>query len=274
MTAYYNEIDKFAAQWLRNLISAGEIAPGDVDERDIWDVQPDDLRGYTQCHFFAGIGIWSDVLRRAGWPDDRPAWTGSCPCQPFSAAGKGRGFADERHLWPAWHHLIQACRPAHIFGEQVANGAGGTWLDLVFTDLACSGYAIGAADLCSAGVGAPNIRQRYGFVAHAHDAERRAEVTGRNYRDWPSSRWSQVNGDPSERGAHDAVRGFWRGAEWLVCGDGKRRPVEAGTFPLAARNPSTLGSLRAYGNALNAETWAAFVGAYIDEQAYASDDTL
>jgi DNA (cytosine-5)-methyltransferase 1 len=33
--AYYNEIDPFAAQWLRNLIDAGHIAPGDVDERDI-----------------------------------------------------------------------------------------------------------------------------------------------------------------------------------------------------------------------------------------------
>ncbi|WP_211243393.1 hypothetical protein [Chitiniphilus eburneus] len=31
--AYYNEHDKFAAQWLRNLIAAGHIAPGDVDER-------------------------------------------------------------------------------------------------------------------------------------------------------------------------------------------------------------------------------------------------
>ena len=44
--AYYNEIDKFAAQWLRNLITAGHIAPGDVDERSIEDVHPDDLRAY------------------------------------------------------------------------------------------------------------------------------------------------------------------------------------------------------------------------------------
>lgn len=54
MTAYYNEIDPYAAQWLRNLIADGHIAAGDVDERDIRDVKPEDLRGYTQCHFFAG----------------------------------------------------------------------------------------------------------------------------------------------------------------------------------------------------------------------------
>nr|WP_232357146.1 DNA cytosine methyltransferase [Burkholderia contaminans] len=93
------------------MIAAGHIAPGDVDERSIEDVRPDDLRAYDQCHFFAGIGVWSHALRRAGWTDDRPVWTGSCPCQPFSAAGKGLGFDDERHLWPAWYWLIGERRP-------------------------------------------------------------------------------------------------------------------------------------------------------------------
>lgn len=111
MAAYYNEIDPYAAQWLRNLVAAGHIAAGDVDERSIEDVTPDDIRNYTQCHFFAGIGVWSYALRRAGWPDDKPVWTGSCPCQPFSAAGQGGGFDDERHLWPHFHYLIEQCRP-------------------------------------------------------------------------------------------------------------------------------------------------------------------
>ncbi len=118
--AYYNEIDPNAAQWLRNLIAAGHIAPGEVDERSIEDVAPDDLRGFTQCHFFAGIGVWSYALRLAGWPDNKPVWTGSCPCQPFSSAGKGAGFDDERHLWPALFHLISERRPELVFGEQVA----------------------------------------------------------------------------------------------------------------------------------------------------------
>ncbi len=167
MPAYYNEFDPYAAQWLRNLIAAGHIAPGDVDERSITDVRPDDLRGYEQCHFFAGIGGWSLALRLAGWPDARPVWTGSCPCQPFSAAGKQRGSDDERHLWPAFFDLIPECCPANVFGEQVAGAAGLAWLDHVCADLEGAGYATAAADLCAAGVGAPHIRQRLYWVAHA-----------------------------------------------------------------------------------------------------------
>src|SRR4249920_1148346 len=124
MAAYYNECDPYSAQWLRNLIAAGHIASGDVDERSIVDVRADDLRGYGQCHFFAGIGGWSYALRLAGWPDDRPVWTGSCPCQPWSDAnvwqGGGQGDSDPRHLWPAWFRIICDTRTPVIFGEQVA----------------------------------------------------------------------------------------------------------------------------------------------------------
>ncbi|PRH29625.1 DNA cytosine methyltransferase [Burkholderia gladioli] len=172
MGAYYNEIDPYAAQWLRNLIAAGHIAPGDVDERSIEDVRPDDLHGYTQCHFFAGIGVWSYALRRAGWPDDRPVWTGSCPCQPFSAAGKGAGFDDERHLWPAWFHLIGECRPAVVFGEQVASSAVEPWIDLVQADVESLGHAFGCVPFPSAGVNAPHIRDRAYWLAYADGMRR------------------------------------------------------------------------------------------------------
>ena len=173
MSAYYNEIDPYAAAWLRNLIAAGHIAKGDVDERSIEDVIPSDLSGYTQCHFFAGIGGWSAALRIAGWPDDRPVWTGSCPCQPFSAAGKQRGSDDERHLWPAFFDLIRQCGPGSVFGEQVAGAAGLAWLDHVCADLEGAGYAAAAADLPACSVGAPHRRQRLFWVAQSDQGQRR-----------------------------------------------------------------------------------------------------
>jgi DNA (cytosine-5)-methyltransferase 1 len=301
MAAYYNEIDPYAAQWLRNLIAAGHIAFGDVDERSIEDVRPDDLRPYTQCHFFAGVGVWSHALRLAGWSDDRPVWTGSCPCQPFSAAGKGAGFDDERHLWPAFHWLIGECRPPVILGEQVASKDAGPWIDLVHADLEAMGYAFGAIPFPAAGVGAPNIRDRLYWGAHSHDSrlEGRRSVRERtNQRATGSNRMAggmadaerervracgsggapgtpaEVQGIHRERerlrpdaGAGDdglgaggrPVDGFWRTADWLACRDGKWRPVEPGSFPLAHGATARVGRLRAYGNAINAEAARHFI---------------
>lgn len=143
MAAYYNEIDPFAAAWLRELMRAGLIADGEIDTRSIEHVDAADLAGFRQCHFFAGIGVWSYALRLAGWPDERPVWTGSCPCQPFSAAGRRRGFADRRHLWPEFRRLIGKRRPVVVFGEQVGGKGGMVWLDPVFDDLEADGYACG-----------------------------------------------------------------------------------------------------------------------------------
>lgn len=344
MTAYYNEIDKYAAQWLRNLITAGHIAPGIVDERSIEDVYPSDLRGFTQCHFFAGIGVWSHALRAAGWSDDRPVWTGSCPCQPFSAAGQGAGFDDERHLWPHFHHLIKECRPAIVLGEQVASKDADPWIDLVCDDLEALGYAFGAVPFPSAGVGAPHIRDRLYWVAHtdggSHDwggvvgprrrlehpnsssacdlgntereglalSQRVAGVPGgaggtdegqatertgvhaggmavankverrrraedaKGQFDWEASRRDEGNCKPagrSDRGIQGSTdtsptNGYWRNADWLLCRDGRWRPVEPGTFPLVNGAPSRVGRLRAYGNAINAKAAQVFIECLMD----------
>ena len=165
MAAYYNEIEPAAAHLLRCLIAGGVIASGDVDERSIKDVQPEDLRGYTQCHFFAGGGLWSIAARIAGWPDGTELWSGSCPCQPFSEAGKRIGGKDDRHLWPEFLRLIRACRPPVVMGEQTSAPLGLAWFDQVASDMESEDYAIRAAIVTALAGGASQIRERLWFVA-------------------------------------------------------------------------------------------------------------
>jgi DNA (cytosine-5)-methyltransferase 1 len=282
--AYYNEIDPYAAQWLRNLIDAGHIASGDVDTRSIVDVKASDLTGYTQCHFFAGIGVWSHALRQSGWSDSRSVWTGSCPCQPFSIAGAGEGTNDERHLWPVWFELIKQCRPDVVFGEQVESAIKYGWLDLVQSDVERENYILGAAGIPAAGVGAPHIRHRLYFVAQSSEVGRRGgrdgdtprhggqvQIEGRGsfseLADTVESGWSGISGGgetQEQRITQCGTSGFWRPADWIDCKDGKTRPVEPSTFPLAYGAPARVGRLRAYGNAIVPQVAQAFIEAYLE----------
>lgn len=325
MAAYYNENDPQKVAWLRELIRRGLIADGVVDDRPIEVVEPADLAGHEQCHFFAGIGVWSYALRNAGWTDDARVWTGSCPCPSFSQSGKGLGFDDPRHLWPAWFRLIAECRPHVCLGEQVTSKAGLAWLDLVSADLEGAGYAVGAADLCAAGVGAPHIRQRTYWVSESEGerrsprrnsgslplAETRPErpseqlagcgTTGR-LSDATSERRGEEGREHSGRSAqrlgvgseprgirHTEGEGLqrewsesgaalrdehwrlarlsgdpWSGCAWLPYIDGKERPVEPGTFPLAHGAPARVVRLRGYGDAIVAQVAQAFIEAYLD----------
>ena len=154
LSVYYNEFDRGAAEWLRELMKAGVIPEGVVDERSIADVDSADLAGYDQCHFFAGIGGWAEALRLAGGGEWRGVWTGSCPCPPYSSAGKQGGDDDPRNLWPEFRRLIAECKPAVVFGEQVASAIGHGWIDGVQADVEGEGYACGYAVLGAHSVGA------------------------------------------------------------------------------------------------------------------------
>ncbi len=263
--AFYNEHAPFPVQWLRNLSDAGHIAPGVVDGRDIQDVEPQQVIDSTQAHFFAGVGAWSYALRLAGWPDDVPVWTGSCPCQPFSTAGRRKGKDDARHLWPDWFRLISECRPPVIFGEQVASPDGRAWLAAVSADLETLGYAVAGADLCAASVGAPHTRQRLFFVGYAN-----GDDTGGNGGTRTGTK-AQSSGERIEDGYKRHPFGassgvccpLWKSVDWVECGDGKARPIEPGTFPLVDGATARVGRLRAYGNAIVPQVAATFIQAAI-----------
>jgi DNA (cytosine-5)-methyltransferase 1 len=171
-TALYNDTDEYVARWSRRLVDAGELPYGIVDERSVRDLKPADVASYRQFHAFSGLGTWARALRDAGWPEEWPVWSGSCPCQGMSQAGRRLGFADPRHLWPDWFRLIDAVRPPFVFGEQVASKDGLAWLELVLSDLDRAGYTVGATDTCAAGFGAPHLRQRLYFVAVSREGGR------------------------------------------------------------------------------------------------------
>lgn len=314
---YYNEWDKGAAAWLRELINNKLIPYGYVDERSITEVTPSDLEGFTQCHFFAGIGGWPLALQLAGVPASARLWTGSPPCQPFSVAGQSRGFDDERHLAPVFLRLIRECKPELLFGEQVAAAIGKHWLDFVFLNLEEKGYTCGAAVLPACSVGAPHKRERLFFGAyqladassnrvrmrHRESAGTKRETESEENkweRLWVDA-WAEcadisdrmaytdserlqrerrdsdsqgrkgqnvrqaglLNGAGDEGEPTDSNHGFWSDADWLGCRDGKFRPVEPGTFPLANGIPSRVGRLRGYGNAIVPQVAAEFVKAFM-----------
>lgn len=293
--AYYNEIDPAAAHVLRTLIDANVIAPGVVDTRSIKEVHPDDLNGFTQCHFFAGGGLWSVAARLAGWPDERPIWSGSCPCQGEGLAGKRMGASDPRHLWPDFFRLIRAARPAVVVGEQVAAAAGTHWLDGVASDLESENYASGAVDIPACAVDAPHIRSRLYWCAVAdgsgagleeytgHGDASRGSVApgsiaapdGRNglYADadgrgragrQESEIRQEVQRAIAERDLPRINGTHWSDAEWIICHDGKARRTKSGLRLLANGIPGRVDLWRIAGNAIVPQIAAEVLASLMD----------
>ena len=254
---YYNEFNPEAAAWLRELIKQKHIADGEVDERSIIDVQASDIRGFTQCHFFAGIGGWSYALRLAGWTDDKPVCTASLPCQPFSVAGAQKGIDDERHLLPHFIELVKQCNFQTIFGEQVPGAIKHGWLDDICTEMEREKYRVGQIVLTAAGEGAPHIRQRLYWVANRLpdpastrlEGRKRQGIQGRGAGFAVSGSGlgntkhdghnaNQIGRGLSESEIESGMLKFegsdteWSDPYWIYCRDKKYRPIESSIKPL------------------------------------------
>lgn len=241
MKAYYNEFDPKAAAWLRELIKAGLIAPGDVDERSITEIKPNDLTGYTQCHFFAGIGGWSYALKLAGWPETRSVWTGSPPCQENSLAasiwGRRDGLRGQRSgLAHTWLDLVESLSPGTVFFENVPGIA--PWLAEIEGRLAGLGYVVSRSKASAGSIGAPHLRRRVWLVADSN---------GKRLEEPRPQRPSKTIGEPWRTTPRNAFRADHPGTRRLVDGFSSRVDL-----------------VRAFGNSIVPQVAAEFIKAYLE----------
>lgn len=281
---YYNDNNPDVVDWLNMLIKRGLLPQGVVDGRSILDVEPSDLKGFTQCHFFAGIGGWAYALDLAEFPKDLPVWTGSPPCQPFSVAGKQQGQQDERHLAPKFIELVRASKPPLLFGEQVSSAAvlgpstteaqlptpeepSWTWVDSLSTNLEAAGYSFGSASLPAASIGSPCIRQRlfFGAVRLGSPHIKRLERLG-GYVKNPYG-WSWEVGHHTSTGIRKLDRSLhkqWEDPDWVLGIDNKWRPVQPGTQLVVDGVPERVAKLEGIGNAIVPQLGATFVNSFME----------
>lgn len=259
---YYNDIDPHCCDWIRNLISEGELPAGCVECEDIDKIDPEMLVGFNQCHFFAGIGGWALAAKWAYWPDELVLWSGSCPCQPFSTMGLNKGMEDDRNLWPSLHRLINKGDPDVFVGEQVSSSVGKGWLDYVIDDLEESDYSCWPLILPVSIFGAPHERERLYLLADSNrrDDKRRQSEGGRLRFEKSIKRTDHNIGGPSTDFLHTSC---WGDGEWREGCDGTKKWVKPGVCPTHNGVSRFVGQMRAYGNAIVPQAGAAILGSYL-----------
>ncbi len=162
----YVERDAPAAALLVGQMEAGRLAPAAVwDDLKTFDARP--WRGAVDC-----------VL--AGYP-----------CQPFSVAGKRRGAADPRHLWPHVARAVRDARPAHVFLENVSAHLRMGGFD-VLRELREMGYDVAAGLFTAEEVGGAHRRERLFIRGELADAE----CAKRRPRPPVSAGWVETSGLP------------------------------------------------------------------------------
>lgn len=121
--------------------------------------------------------------------------TGGFPCQPFSLAGKRKGTADDRHLWPRMLEVIKEVQPVWVVGENVyglTNWDGGVVFEQVCADLEREGYEVQPVIIPACAVNAPHRRDRIWIVAHSVNSGNRTQPSGINkHRENNDRQWKQ-----------------------------------------------------------------------------------
>lgn len=137
-------------------------------------------------HHFPNATTYSDIRNTdfTSWLNRIDVLSGGFPCPPFSQAGKRKGTADDRYLWPEMYRAVQQIRPRWVVAENVlgiVNWNGGLVFEQVHLDLEAAGYSVQTFVLPACGINAPHQRYRTWFVAHRNDDQLRS---GLSFEEW------------------------------------------------------------------------------------------
>lgn len=139
----------------------------------------DELEVVSHCE----IDPWATRLLKKHWPNvpvhsdiktlkgdsfgTVDLLTGGFPCQPFSSAGKQRGAADDRYLWPQMFRVIQEARPAWVIGENVSGLIDTLEFEQCIVDLENQKYEVQAFIVPACAEGANHRRDRVWIIANS-----------------------------------------------------------------------------------------------------------
>ena len=167
-THIFCEIDPFCQAVLRKHWPEAEIH-GDI--RTFANAKSDGCRdGITKNKWKAATQEYAFGNEAGIRKYDTPfILTGGFPCQPFSQAGRRKGTADDRHLWPEMLRVIRATKPQWVIAENVRGILTieqGMVFEQVCLDLESAGYQVQPFVIPAVAVNAPHRRDRVWFVAH------------------------------------------------------------------------------------------------------------
>ena len=139
-------------------------------------------RAGMSCKWQVEIDEYARAVLAKHWPDVRryedvrevgrhnleavDVICGGFPCQPFSIAGKRRGAADNRYLWPEMFRIVSELKPSWVVAENV-DGFTRIELDNALVDMESEGYEAWAVVLPASAVGAPHRRYRLFIIANS-----------------------------------------------------------------------------------------------------------
>jgi DNA-cytosine methyltransferase len=166
------------------------------------------------------VPVFRDLRKLRGWHVGYvDCITAGFPCQPYSLAGKQKGDADPRNVWPDVCRLVREILPEWFIGENVPGLDGKHMaLDRVLTDLESAGYSAITIEIPACAVDAPHIRKRLFIVANRNGErlDRRGHIG--------QGRWSQ----PANSGGHVAdcngARPFPGAQPGICCSEESTRP--------------------------------------------------